>query len=96
MWIEFFDPRYVNRAYVGVRGYVILGQIVVYDAAQPLIVCRMFVQRETDPPHHSAHKLAARGPGVENPARAKNTGHSGYEDLPQIGVYLNLGELGTE
>ena len=57
--VRLLDENHLDVVYVGVHRHMILGDVGVHDAAEPVIDQRLLVQRHADAPDHAAEDLAA-------------------------------------
>jgi hypothetical protein len=71
---------------------VILGQIVVHEAAEGVIREGLLVQRHGDAPDHAAEHLAARRLRVQDPPRRPRGDDAGHPDLAELLVHPHLRE----
>ena len=62
------DEDHVDIVDVGVHRHVVLGEIVVHEAAELVVEHASPPERHADAPDHAAHDLAARGLGIEDAA----------------------------
>ena len=69
--VVLLDEDDVDVVDIGVDRDVILGEVVVHEAAEARDRARLLLQRHADAPDDAAEDLAARGLRVEDPARRR-------------------------
>ena len=75
--IVLLDKNDLDVVYVGIDRNVILGEIVIHDAAVISIDKAFFVQRHAHSPNDATENLAAGGLGVQNSARRHRVHYAG-------------------
>jgi hypothetical protein len=83
------DPDVVD---VRVHWHMIIGDVGIDDAAEPVIDQRFLVQRHTDTPDHAAQDLAARGLRVQDAPCGNRADDARDADHAELLVNLHLDE----
>src|SRR5690606_14905628 len=107
---ELAQPLYAKRRDVGIRlvnedhiyvtdigmyRHVILGEIVVHDAADAVIGQRLLLQRHPKAHHDPTDDLAAGGLGIDDAAGGSGADDPRHPDHTQLLVDADLGEDGA-
>jgi hypothetical protein len=71
---------------------MILGDVGVHNAAEPMIDQRLLVQCHADAPHHASQGLAGRGLGVQDPPGGDRADDTRDADYAELFVDLYLGK----
>jgi len=93
--VAFLNQDRFDRGHVGVHRDMVFGQIGVHRTAGPRVHDGVLVECERDTPNHSAAELAAHHARIDDPSYSERTEHAGDTHLPEIGIYLDLGEHRT-
>ncbi len=90
------DPVCLYGGNVGVRRYVVGGQVALREVAERGVEVAVFGQRHAQPHHHAPDELGARGTRVEDVAGGEDAEESADTYLARDGVRLDLGEVCPE
>ncbi len=94
--VLFFHPERIHLPDIGVHRNVVLSQVVVNPAAQPMVHHGVLVKRHADAPNHTAEQLAARGLCIQDLSGAEATDHARHFDLPKVCINTDFRELSAE
>ncbi len=94
--VVFVDPGRLDPEHVGMGGHVVLGQVVVEEAAAVLVDHGLLHQRHAQPHRHAADELGLGQRLVDDEARGEHPEQPGDPHLSGVHVHPDLGELRPE